>query len=176
MSKSLDELYFTWLYHHVAEDSRNPSETYWKLLRQLYCKEFVWIIPNDDNRAEDGKDLRLEFVESEGIDVDHEWMNMTCSMLELLIGLSRRLSFEAEGEPRGWFWHMIENLGFEIYNDNSLYPEGEIDRRLDELIWRLYKRNGSGGLFPLKRPPEDQRNVEIWYQLSAYLLEIDNQI
>ena len=39
------------------------------------------------------------------------------------------------------------------------------------IIWRTYDSNGYGGLFPLRNPREDQRKVELWYQLNAYLLE-----
>jgi hypothetical protein len=177
ISPPLDELYFTWLYSQVdSVEISNPSRTYWRMLRQLYTKEFVWSIPNDDNRAEDGKDLRREFINEEGLDdIDQAWLDLGCSMLELLIGLSRRLSFQDDGEPRSWFWQLIENLGLERYNDNALIREEEIyeilDEILNEVIRRTYKRNGSGGLFPLKRATEDQREVELWYQLSAYLLE-----
>ena len=31
--------------------------------------------------------------------------------------------------------------------------------------------NGTGGLFPLKRPRVNQRRVEVWYQMSEYLME-----
>lgn len=92
-------------------------------------------------------------------------------MLELMIALSRRLSFEDDGEPRNWFWQLMENLGLERYNDHTPIPERAVDELLNGVIWRTYKRNGAGGLFPLKRASEDQRNVEIWYQLCAYLLE-----
>ncbi len=174
MSKPLDELYFLWLCGQVGsvEDNRNPSRNYWRLLKRLYIKEFVWIIPNDDNRAEDGRDLRSEFFSNNKVAaMDTDWFTLGCSMLELLIGLARRLSFEADGEPRFWFWHLVENLGLEKYNDNTYIPEKEVDDILDQVIWRTYRRNGKGGLFPLRKATEDQRDVELWYQLSAYLLE-----
>lgn len=171
----LDELYFTWLYSQVASvEVANPSKTYWRLLKRLYTKEFLWFIDRDDNRSEDGKELRHEFIDDEGLeDVDQHWLDLGCSMLELIIGLSRRLSFEDDGEPRDWFWLLIENLGLEDYNDNAFMPEEEVDEVLNDVIFRTYKRNGRGGLFPLKRSTEDQRKVEIWYQLSAYILEND---
>jgi len=174
MNKPLDELYFIWLYSQVGSvDDNNPSRSYWRLLKHLYIKEFVWIIPNDDNRAEDGRFLKLDFLDEEHIDnVDPGWFEVPSSMFELLIGLSRRLSFVADGgEPFDWFWQLMENLGLEKYNDNTVIPEKEVDGILDEVIWRTYKRNGSGGLFPLRKATEDQRDVELWYQLSAYLLE-----
>jgi len=169
----LDELYLNWLYAQVADSSVDvPSRTYWRLLKLLYTKEFVWFVPNDDNRIEDGKDLRCEFADQERLKiVDRGWMRLGCSFLELLIALSRRLAFEADGEPRDWFWHMLENIGLHIYNDSRPLPFQDIDEILDQVIWRTYKPNGVGGLFPLEGPCQDQRDIELWYQLSAYILE-----
>lgn len=174
MKKPLDELYFTWLYGQVSSvKEKNPSRTYWVLLRHLYQKEFVWIIPNDDNRSEDGKELRYLFVEEQGIrSVDKNWYHLGCSIFEMLIALSRRLAFETDDEPLGWFWKMIENLGLERFNDNVPYPKDEIEEILNTVIFRTYKRNGSGGLFPLRRTSKDQREVEIWYQVCDYILEL----
>ena len=172
----LDERFFKWLYNQVAvlEDTRS-SRTYVELLRQLYTKEFIWLIPNDDNRAVDGADLRLEFIHEQRLmNVDPEWLQLGCSMLELLIALSRRLTFEGDGEPATWFWQLISNLGLGQCNDECLISDEDINDILDEVIWRTYKRDGNGGLFPLRRAEEDQREVELWYQLSSYLLERDH--
>lgn len=173
MNKPLDELYFQWLYSQVGDPSiKNPARTYWRMLRLLFIKEFVWLIPNDDNRIEDGRDLRYEFVDQQGLtNVDPGWMKLGCSMLELLIGLSRRLSFEDEREPSVWFWEMIRNLGLEVYSDDAELPEDKIEDILDQVIWRTYTRTGRGGLFPLRHAYGDQRDIELWYQLSAYVLE-----
>ena len=175
MRAPLDELYLTWLYAQICSvKEKHPARTHWSLFRQLFTKEFVWIVPNDDNRLEDGKDLRREFLEYEAIDeVDPEWMRLGCSMLEMLIGLSRRLAFEAEGEPRDWFWVLMGNLNLDSCNDSIRHDYEEVDEILDRVIWRTYKHDGHGGLFPLKHSDRDQRDVEIWYQLSAYLLEQD---
>lgn len=172
-SAPLDELYFAWLYRQVGSvEEKHPSRTYWSLLKQLYDKEFVWIIQNDDNRSLDGKNLRHEFADQEAIKhIDSGWMHLGCSMLELLIGLSRRLSFQGWGEPHIWFWTLIENLGLEIFNDNTILPTEEIDEILNQVIFRTYDANGRGGLFPLERAEHDQRRVELWYQLNEYLIE-----
>ena len=175
MSKPLDELYFVWLYDQVGDsEAKNPSRTYWTILKQLFTKEFVWIVPNDDNRIEDGRALRHEFVNDLRLKkVDRDWMKLGCSMFELLVGLSRRLAFEAEGEPRDWFWHLMDNLGLRQHNDRSKFNEPEIDGILDQVIWRTYGPDGFGGLFPLNSPKSDQRFVEMWYQLNAYVLEMN---
>ena len=177
MDEPLDELYLNWLYANIGSvKARNPERTHWSLARQLYKTEFVWLIPNDDNRVEDGRDLRYEFIEQYGIRPDTEWMSLGCSMLEMLIALSRRLSFEAEGEPREWFWQLLENLDLAHHTDAhcSLSPrlcEERITETVNDVIWRTYLPNGHGGLFPLEEAEEDQRDVELWYQLCAYVLE-----
>lgn len=176
MAEPLDELYLTWLYKQVASVKlKNPARTYWALLRQLYTKEYVWIIPNDDNRVEDGRDLRQEFLDQEQIHGEPlEWMELGCSMLEMLIGLSRRLSFEADGEVEMWFWELLRNWGVDQCTDKSNFrPEG-VDEILERNIWRNYSGDGRGGLFPLREPHKDQRDVEIWYQMASYLLELDD--
>lgn len=169
----LDEAYIQWLYSQVGSVRiKHSSHTYWNLLKILFTKEFVWFVPNDDNRMEDGRNLRHEFVEDLRLaHVDRDWMELGCSFLEMLIGLSRRLAFEAGGEPRDWFWHLLQELKLDIYTDNIAIPEEDVNEILDRVIWRTYKRNGEGGLFPLKHPREDQRDVELWYQMSEFLLE-----
>ena len=176
MSASLDERYFDWLYSQVCSvRTKNPSKGYKELLHILFTKEFVWLVPNDDNRVEDGKDLRYEFFEHEGIDPDHRdilWLRLPCSMLELLVALARRLEFEDEGDVKTWFWEMMENIGLsKDLNDRAVIDRDFVEEILDRVIWRHYEYNGGGGLFPLVYPEEDQRQVEIWYQLNAYIIE-----
>lgn len=175
MSGLLDEQYLTWLYGQVGSVKlKNPARTHWSLLRQLYITEFVWFVPNDDNRVEDGKDLRREFLEDYDIsDPDPEWMRLGCSMLEMMVALSRRLSFETEGEPLVWFWHLIETLDLLQFSDKNYNNSSErvVNDVLNNVIFRTYDPDGQGGLFPLRSPQEDQRRVEIWYQMQEYLLE-----
>lgn len=168
MTEHLDELYFRWL---CAVAGTNRRKTYWNLFSQLHHKEFVWLVPNDDNRLEDGRDLREEFAEEKQLDdIDPMWMTLGCSMLEMFIALSRRLAFEGGNRSRVWFWVMMTNLHLIEYPD-GVVESGEIDDILNTVIWRTYLPNGHGGIFPLDHSEEDQRDVEIWYQLSAYLLE-----
>lgn len=94
-------------------------------------------------------------------------------MLELLIGLSRRLSFEEDGDSRRWFWQLLTNVNLAQYNDKEKLPLATVDEVLQRVIWRTYNTNGIGGLFPLNNPSKDQREVELWYQMSAYLLDVD---
>lgn len=176
MNEPLDEQYLTWLYSQVAPvKARNPSRTYWELLRQMYKKEFVWFIPNDDNRVQDGKDLRNEFRDWYGYSrIEDAWMNLGCSMLEMLMGLANQLSFVGDGRPVDWFWELLRNLELDTYSDREYdnpRTTEQVDNILDRVIWRTYSPHGRGGLFPLLEASTDQRKVELWYQLNSYLLE-----
>lgn len=179
MSFELDELYLRWLYSQISPVSvKNPARTYWSFARQLYQTEFIWFVPNDDNRIEDGKLLRDEFlVDHEFEDVDYDWLALGCSMLEMLVALSRRLAFMGGGEARDRFWLFIDNLEIRHCTDRDYKKNPDlvhvIDETLERVIWRTYDYDGSGGIFPLMHPPKDQRKTEIWYQMSAYVLETE---
>lgn len=173
MSEPLDEPYLKWLYEQVADpDLQDQSLTFWEVLRLLYKTEFVWVVPNDMNRIVDGKALRDEFVNSQGLsNVDPHWMDLGCSVLELMVGLSRRMEFEADGTPHYWFWILMENLGLERYTDDIDLPSEDIEDVLDRLIYRQYEPDGLGGFFPLRMPRKNQLTQEIWNQMNDYLLE-----
>jgi hypothetical protein len=174
-SKQLAEAYFHWLVEQVREEGRHPAKTYWDALRQMHEKEFVWIVPNDDNRVVDGIELRDTFFAERGFPL--ELMNRDdfgpCSTLETMIGLSRKLAFYADGEPEGWAWQLFCNLGLHKFPDPlSKRKAAKLDEILDRMIWRTYDPDGTGGFFPITRPKMDQTKVELWYQMGAYVDEV----
>ena len=154
-------------------------ESYFKkLLTILHDTTFKSLIPNDDNRERDGKYLREKYIDEGGELPLFQSQNTECTILEMLIGLSYRLDFETidscwEKSIGEWFWILIDNLGLIKYDDKKLYfnEEEEVIQILKRFVNRQYNRNGEGGLFPLKNPKKDQRRVEIWYQMSTYVLE-----
>jgi hypothetical protein len=162
-----DDRYLSWLHAQVADvRDRASSRSYRKLFKQLFSTEFIWTLPHDENRAVDGLALRDEWMSQMGTHPDPHWLALGCSFLEMLIGLARRLAFDQGETPEYWFWHFLSNLGL----SNQLTEE-EVQERVDRAIYRLYDRNGHGGLFPLQRARRDQRRVEIWYQFHEYLLQ-----
>ena len=178
MEEPFEGLYFNWLCAKVI-DVRNtsPSMTYYKLFKQLHTTEFVWLINMDENRAAYGKELRREFIIAADLPDNPEWIEfLGCSIFELLISFSRDLDFQTDESYQEWFWELLTNLGINEFSDGSDFDPDEVDYRLNTFIWRTYGYDGVGGLFPLKEPKQDQREVELWYQFFDYLRDQDRML
>jgi hypothetical protein len=172
MSEQLDDQYLEWLHNLVGRQAENVD--HYHLIKQLHSREFVPmpVAPSDENRAADGMALRTEFMrQGRMISVTHDWLYMGCSVLEMLIGISRHLSFEMDGEVGEWFWHLVDNLGLTRYHDGR-WNGRVVDNVIERLVWRNYSRDGNGGLFPLEHPHQDQTRVELWFQMESYMLEL----
>jgi hypothetical protein len=163
--------YFNWLVRVV----RHPFHDFTPLLWEMFNVEFVSLVPHDDNRIEDVFALRERYVsESHG----HFRTAHIPSILEVMITLAERMwlvGYDPDDEitPDDWFWRLIDNLGFSEYYGE--FPDAatrdDIIERLEVLVNREYDHNGSGGLFPLGYPEEDQTDVEVYYQMQAWMGE-----
>lgn len=153
---------------------KHPVEKsgYELLMKKLYNTEFHWSVPNDDNRALDGINLRDRF----GWTLEGK----ECSYLEMLVALALRCEEELMYEPEEgdrtehWFWMMMRNLGLDRCRDDSFedsWTMSDVTYVTENMMSREYNRNGIGGLFPLRHPRKDQRKIEIWYQMNDYLME-----
>ena len=174
--RSTNDPYFDWLC--ITINNRNYKE----LARALHNAEFRAKFPADQNRGMDGMRLRVIFMERHG-----EYGSATnrgpCTMLEFLIGIARHMSFLMNGNACDhrtafYFWTLIRNLGLDKLTDENWYRlNGEfyVEDAVDRVINRQYEYNGSGGLFPLRYPKEDQRGIEFWYQMHAWLGENSDQ-
>lgn len=169
----LEEHYFSWLYSLVGTVvEKNRELTHWELLKLMYTTEFTWLLELDEDRAVDGIALRFEFQDLAKLDIaDEAWLTLGCSVLEAMVGISRRLSTEAGGESFEWFWQLVENLDLSKYTDATVLPVDDIDQILEEVVWRTYQSNGTGGFFPLNHATCDQRFVDIGEQMNFYLAE-----
>lgn len=169
--------YFEWLYNLV--DGKNGiNRNYRNLMRLFYHVDFYWSVFNDDNRAEDGKALRAKFC-AETCIVDEKFLYDPCSVLEMMIGLAHRIENDFTYDPEikdrtaEWFHEMIRNLCLLDCTDDN-WDDIKHQKSLHTLLNmmdRTYDFDGFGGLFPLKNAVEDQRNVEIWRQMTSYFRE-----
>lgn len=175
----INQDYFEWLCELIHADQGDKS--WWILMKDLHNKKFYSLIPHDENRAFDGLELREDYLRELWYPKYYE-IDGECSVLEMLIGLARRIDYETvdpytddqDDKTVYWFWEMIDNLGLLMFDDESYVEYGgmyQVNKILKNFVERRYSRNGKGGLFPLNHSGKDQRRVEIWYQMSAYLNE-----
>lgn len=174
MIEPFEESYFNWLCAKVNHvEVPTPSLTYYRLFRVLHNTEFIWLIPGDDNRADDGRDLRARFIVESGMTPDNDVYMLGCSVLEMLIAFAIRVEFQTDTSAHDWFRIFIDNLNLSRYTDASRISESRIQDIIQTFVWRRYEYNGTGGLFPLRRAEHDQRSLEIWYQFCDYLVDIE---
>ena len=176
----LEQDYFHWLCEQIGVEHGDRS--YWILAKELHRRIFVAYVEHDENRESDGEELRDEYLYETGF-VKKYSIEGECSLLEMLIALARQMDFETgdvyvengnDNRTDIWFWEMMENLGLDEFDDaryGELGGRAYVGAIIDRLLDREYDADGHGGLFPLKHPIEDQRDVEIWYQMAAYLNE-----
>lgn len=169
--------YFEWLYEGMCGDRYSKNVSYRKLLERLHNINFRYTIPNDRNRANDGKNLRYSFAVAEGCEDNPEmiteYLEGPCSVFEMMVALAQRCESVMDdpkiGDRTGqWFWGMIANLGLNGMTDNR-YDEQYVNDVINRFLDREYKSNGRGGLFTIRNCEYDLRDVEIWYQLCWYL-------
>jgi hypothetical protein len=173
----LGEEYFRALCDRVRpERILGDGHSFLLVCERMNLVPFDWSVPNDDNRADDGKELRRQFLRAAGSRARYAdleaLMRPEASVLEVLVALSARADYMAEIGVSNWFSIMLKNLGLDEYAESNrptdTFKIRQIIRRFND---RQYSPKGKGGLFPLKNPLRDQRRVELWYQLSAYIAE-----
>lgn len=182
----IQDEYFEWLFNLVCEH-RYPKPIYRKLLMRLYDTEFRYSIRRDQNRAEDGEDLRYRFALAKNYDVPATVADLgrpseilelmttrSCSVLEMMIALAIRCEECIMDDPSygdrmsQWFWNMIVNMGLGPMTD-EMYDDAYVTSVIQRFLDREYEPDGRGGLFRIRNCEVDLRGVEIWYQLCWYL-------
>lgn len=160
---------------HLSNLVGVPYKEYSKLFDFLMDQEFIYYIPGDKNRIDDGYYQRLTYMKENDIsDLDFE--DKFTSVLEVLVAFAIRIDHDWIGDPDDprpdiIFVEMLENL--DIFYDNSSFYYRDANIKISNWLSRLFDRNGVGSIFPLKQNVSriDQRKVEIWMQMTAYLRE-----
>lgn len=180
MRNQIESEYNEWLLE-LSENLCADGTSHQKLFEYLYSREFYSNVGRDENRVEDGKDLRLRFSEDSMRynyrDIYKYLYNYPCSVLEMMIALAYRcediMSDFEKGDRTGmWFSKMLHSLHLDEMDDNN-YDEQYVEQVVDNLINHKYKRNGDGGLFTINNPRKNMQKVEIWYQMCWYLDELE---
>jgi hypothetical protein len=164
------------MYDRVCDVRDHESaRSYTNVCNEMQDITFKTLVPRDDNRWNDGLDLRDEFLDhirDRALDREAERAH-DVSVFEMLVGLAARARLLTGMEETEWFSIFLKNLELDKCSDQSfdLITRQRVRRILRKFNDRRYRANGYGGLFPLTMPMCDQRDVELWYQLGAYIRE-----
>ena len=164
--------YYIWLVDKVDFDSH---DNYTKLLEYLHNKNFIWKVHNDDNRAEDGKQLRIKF-EDETDYLDYSPLVRPCSVLEMLVAFANRIDKDVMPTEDGsdnlayWFWLMLDNLGLKDYTDDK-FDANLVDDILDKWMNRTSDPTKKGNAFLVKSGKNHFLEKELWFQMHQYISE-----
>lgn len=170
--------YFNWLYDLMCGGRYAKGISYKKLLSHMHGKEFRYLISRDENRADDGIDLRYRFaVQERPSKIPDEiagYLDGPCSVLEMMAALAIRCEEGIMEDPtmgdrtQQWFWGMVVNLGLGGMHDRN-YNRRAVDDILERFLEHQYDSDGKGGLFRVRGCNRDMRTAEIWYQMCWYL-------
>ena len=173
----LEKEYFEWLYDLVCNDGYVKELEYHELLFLLYQMEFIYILPRDKNRFDDGIELRYRFGDEFGIPksrIRNILDRHPCSVLEMMTALAYRCENEIMCEDNHedrtwiWFWKMMTNLNLGGMTDDK-FDRAYVERIIERMLDRKYEANGRGGLFTIPNCKDDLRDIEIWAQMTRYL-------
>lgn len=163
--------YFDYLCREVGIGGPG-GRPYRRLASFLLSIPFRSDIPGDRNREADACELRHGYSDA---------IRGEVRVLEILVSICQKLAYMGDGmvpnnEPEDWFFEMVENLGLgsltdDFWGRSASDFEQIASEQVDIWLDRRYGYDGSGGLFPLDDPEDDQANVELWYQMNAYLME-----
>lgn len=137
-----------------------------ELLRYLFEVNYIWTIPLDENRAQDGIDLRCLYANLNNLTIDI-FQDKPCSMLEMLIAFANRIendfmgSAESDNTPR-WFYQMLVSLG--ISEDMKQFDKSRVDHALVMFF------NHQIALFDI---PGIEK-LQLWDQLNNWLNNLTN--
>lgn len=161
MSVPADELYLRWLIDLVA--TPNEINRYLEVSKILYSEPYVPVHIMDENRAIDGIELRQEWLSlyDEHAYIYDGWLEEPCSVLEMLVALSRRANFTATSMTTAeWFKTMLDNLSLRIPDVNFQENKHKVYYILDLMD------HGEISPFPTNYP--DYKD-QLWDQMMEYI-------
>lgn len=172
--------YFEWILCRVGTKDRDPAG-YSELLRYLDSVGYIYTIPMDGNRADDGICLRYRYGSENGISpavISSVLDIRDCSMLEMAAALAIRCEEDVMYDPQIgdrtgiWFWIMIDSLGLGEMTDGHFNREAA-DGIILAFLEHRYEPNGQGSLFRITEEgtggSSDLRRMELWNQMGVFL-------
>ena len=173
------KLYFDWLCERIGIQDKHVKDS--KAINILYetkfrvCEKYHKQVALDESRIEDALSMREKFTNDSDFEpmFDARFLLRVglsdVSIFEIMVALADRMIYNCSDsiDRSEAFLIMFKNLFSGIDENDS----EKLLERVKKFLNREYDKDGTFGLFPLKNPKKDQRKVEIWYQMMAYIIE-----
>jgi len=173
MERYYEDEYFNWLLRRVK------NKSHYKLLRFLFETDYIFTMAMDENRAEDGIQLRYEFLYDRRMpEDDFPYLQAPCNLFEMIFALAFRISLimndpYKDDDTHVWFWRMISNLGLSKCTDKNFNLDF-VQTVVRHFLNREYGPYGRGGLFQV-RSEKHMEDLQIWEQAMLYLNEFEER-
>lgn len=174
----MEDGYFYWLTRLIGVNDYG-GKPYRMLCLALHETPYRAKILLDENRGKDGIYLRENYLmETKSVSTPMA-LKAECTMLEMLVALACRMEYDDEdGSCQTWFWHMIRNLGLDIFTDTLMEHDNKekvresIAKITDIFMERRYNKDGRGGnIFVTNDGLRNLKMEPIWRQMCFYIEE-----
>ena len=134
-------IYTRWLIQRGCLENYSELASVWDEL------DFVWYIPEDEDKAIQALRMRDEYCYETGMPSPRQ---APTSFLEVFVSITDTLTAMLYRDRESFTKSILLNMGARSYSDDGRLPSEIHDEALiiaERVMYRTYSRNGTGGLF-----------------------------
>lgn len=133
--------YTSWLIQRGCLENYSELASVWDEL------DFIWYIPEDEDRAIQALRMRDEYCYETGMPSPRQ---APASFLEVFVSITDTLTAMLYQDRESFTKSILLNMGARSYSDDGRLPSEIHEEALiiaERVMYRTYSRNGTGGLF-----------------------------
>lgn len=153
-------LYTPWLIQRGCLENYSELASVWDEL------DFVWYIPEDEDKAVQALRMRDEYCYETSMPAPRQ---APASFLEVFVSITDSLTAMLYQDREEFTKSILLNMGARSYSDDGRLPSEIHEEALviaERVMYRTYGRNGSGGLFRI--PGEDVLETPLTTQMIKW--------
>lgn len=134
-------IYTRWLIQRGCLENYSELASVWDEL------DFVWYIPEDEDKAIQALRMRDEYCYETGMPLPRQ---APASFLEVFVSITDTLTAMLYRDRESFTKSILLNVGARSYSDDGRLPSEIHEEALsiaERVMYRTYSRNGTGGLF-----------------------------
>lgn len=157
--------YTSWLIQRGCLENYTELASVWDEL------DFVWYIPEDEDKAIQALRMRDEYCYETGAPTPR---HAPASFLEVFVSVTDTLTAMLYQDRESFTKSILLNMGARSYSDDGRLPSEIHEESLiiaERVMYRTYSRNGTGGLFRI--PGVDTLEMPLTTQMIQWAILYD---